>query len=63
MKNFVCWDGEDARVIINPDVDAQPDAFFRAVHTDVPIRKFDHKREGMTVVSSEIGRASGRDRG
>ncbi len=38
MKNFVCWNKGAAEKIINPDVDAQPDAFFRAVHTSVPLR-------------------------
>jgi hypothetical protein len=38
MKNFTCWKKGAAEKIINPDVDAQPDAFFRAVHTSVPLR-------------------------
>ena len=50
MRNVVCWRKEDARLIINPDVDAQPDAFFRAVHTDIPIRQQDPRRQKTTVV-------------
>jgi hypothetical protein len=53
MKNFVCWRREDALKIINPDVDAQPDAFFRAVHTEVPIRKQDPERNKTSVMSAE----------
>ncbi len=53
MKNFVCWKREDARKIINPDVDAQPDAFFRAVHTETPIRQQDPKRQKTSIFSAE----------
>jgi hypothetical protein len=53
MKNVVCWRKEDARLIINPDVDAQPDAFFRAVHTDIPIRQQDPERNRTTIVTGD----------
>ncbi|MDA8637289.1 hypothetical protein N9L49_01575 [Rhodospirillales bacterium] len=53
MKNFVCWKRDDALAIINPDVDAQPDAYFRALHTEVPIRKQDKNRRSTTIVSAE----------
>ncbi|MBO6947189.1 MAG: hypothetical protein JJ855_04335 [Rhodospirillales bacterium] len=53
MKNFVCWNRDDALEIINPDVDAQPDAYFRAVHTDVPIRKQDRERSSTSVINAE----------
>ncbi len=41
MKNFLCWDPNDVREIINPDVDAIPDHIFKAIHTDfvVPARE------------------------
>ena len=41
MKNFLCWDPNDVREIINPDVDAIPDHIFKAIHTDfvVPARQ------------------------
>jgi hypothetical protein len=53
MRNFVCWQRDDALAIINPDVDAQSDANFRAVHTDVPIRKQSKDRKATTVISAE----------
>jgi hypothetical protein len=54
MENVVCWRRDDALEIINPDVDAQPDAYFRAVHTDVPIRKQDKDRKATSIVSTEV---------
>jgi len=53
MKNFACWDRESALEIINPDVDAQPNAFFRAVHTDNPIRRMDRNRKNTTIVEAK----------
>src|SRR5688572_11555098 len=38
MENFACWNPEEAIDIINPDVDAQPDYIFRAIHTSFPIQ-------------------------
>lgn len=51
MNNFCCWNKNDALSIINPDVDAQPDAYFHAIHTDVPIRKQDKDRAHTSIVS------------
>ena len=53
MQNVVCWKRDDSFEIINTDVDAQPDAFFRAVHTDVPIRKQNKYRASTSTISGE----------
>ena len=53
MKNIVCWNREATLRIVNPDVDAQPDAFFRAVHTDSPIRQMDERRNNTKIVTAD----------
>jgi hypothetical protein len=53
MKNFACWKKESAESLINPDVDAQPDAVFAAVHTDVPIRVERGRRKSENIYDSE----------
>lgn len=55
MKNHVCWDRDAALQVINTsgDVDAQPDAIFRAVHTDVPIRYLDSERRNAKTATTQ----------
>ncbi len=38
MKNVICWDTHQVSRIINKDAEAMPDAVFRAVHSEQPLR-------------------------